>query len=1068
MSNFSQQNESGNLDNVDTTSNSTKIDSRPLETAEKSQKPPRQLRDDDHNDIQPETTTEKPFILLRLWKKLGITPLVFMIMVKPAISAVIAMAVYQKHSVAVHYLNLGYLIIIISIITVPILPRGKYLMNLFLCLSLTCLGAGMVYLGIWAGVKARQNTTSPEAPLAVAHGYNSSASAVNAIFLMINIFGINTLRASRPSLKIPAIQYNIFVLVGFIYGPNQATVAHARRFTKELFYAFLTGQAISTGVALFIIPVSSRKVFFSGVIGFLQSCRALLKTQLDFVRALEHSKMCDTPLEDGSGLQTEDNVKLQADHRDIFERKLKALKTASTSILTQGAKLRDDVIFAKRETAYGSLTETDIHHVHQFLRDIMIPISGLSTIGDIAEKMSEGNDVPSEFRIIGKKSEDSFQDEPKDWLELIDAVHGSFDSMVQVLDESIVHILISLKLIPAPATSSSDVEKSAANPRPGQLGFGDFLQQKIEELRAQRSTHLRSWAEERGLSSIFQTTTQNYASSPMQVNSQKLSPEATAREELASKRLHVVLYMEFLMYSTSLAILKFVRFSELKSLDGTFDRKHLILPKLKTIVKWVRGLLNGQDTDPISNVDQSAVAEPVYLGDSFKASRDPEHLPPQSRWQMFGEHIRAIPRFLSSDSVRFGVRVTLAVMSVAVMCYVKQTHRFFIRQRIVWCLVMIAIGMNPSSGSSVFVLAGNLFVTFTGMVTAYINWYIVDQKTAGVIVLFPFFLMFYFYFVAKHPRFLIPIVSGCLAHVLIIGYELQTRVIGLKAATATGQPYYPLYKLAPYRLLTVGAGVIVAYIWTIFPVPITEGSVIRRNLGTSLHNLAQYLSGVTATVDSRLDEGGAEVPRRRIEKLTRKALEKEIELLGSMRQNLSFLPWEPTLGGRFPTEIYMSLIEEVQNITNFLTIIAYASESFPASRAKSPWLAQFASNRSFTDRKSHEVTTILALLSASLANSQALPPYLRAPTSFRISDQLIGEGVSVLDLNNLNEPGFRAIAVIEVAQGCVAGSTQRIVNLVKELVGELDFSYSMGHPSGNSSLLGNDADGEEGLPDREV
>lgn len=57
-----------------------------------------------------------------------------MIMVKPSISAVIAMAIYQKHSVAVNYLNLGYLIIIISIITVPILPRGKYLMNLFLCL----------------------------------------------------------------------------------------------------------------------------------------------------------------------------------------------------------------------------------------------------------------------------------------------------------------------------------------------------------------------------------------------------------------------------------------------------------------------------------------------------------------------------------------------------------------------------------------------------------------------------------------------------------------------------------------------------------------------------------------------------------------------------------------------------------------------------------------------------------------------------------------------------------------------------------------------------------------------
>jgi hypothetical protein len=37
-------------------------------------------------------------------------------------------------------------------------------------------------------------------------GYNSSASVVNAIFLMINIFGINVLRASRPAFGIPAIR----------------------------------------------------------------------------------------------------------------------------------------------------------------------------------------------------------------------------------------------------------------------------------------------------------------------------------------------------------------------------------------------------------------------------------------------------------------------------------------------------------------------------------------------------------------------------------------------------------------------------------------------------------------------------------------------------------------------------------------------------------------------------------------------------------------------------------------------------------------------------------------------
>lgn len=146
---------------------------------------------------------------------------------------------------------------------------------------------------------------------------------------------------------------------------------------------------------------------------------------------------------------------------------------------------------------------------------------------------------------------------------------------------------------------------------------------------------------------------------------------------------------------------------------------------------------------------------------------------------------------------------------------------------------------------------------------------------------------------------------------------MQVRVIGLKTATATGQPYYPLYKLAPYRLLTVGAGVLVAYIWTIFPVPITEASVLRRDLGASLFILAKYLSAVTSTVDLRLSDQGGDLsvrtsPGRRLEKLRRKELEREVVLLSSMRQNLGFMPWEPRVGGEFPSKTYEMLIEEVQ------------------------------------------------------------------------------------------------------------------------------------------------------------
>jgi hypothetical protein len=84
------------------------------------------------HEATPSTSTKKPPLIKRIWKKLGINGVVMMIMVKPAVAATISMAIYQKKSVAVHYLNFGYLIIIVSISTVPILPRGKFLLNLFL------------------------------------------------------------------------------------------------------------------------------------------------------------------------------------------------------------------------------------------------------------------------------------------------------------------------------------------------------------------------------------------------------------------------------------------------------------------------------------------------------------------------------------------------------------------------------------------------------------------------------------------------------------------------------------------------------------------------------------------------------------------------------------------------------------------------------------------------------------------------------------------------------------------------------------------------------------------------
>lgn len=77
------------------------------------------------------------------------------------------------------------------------------------------------------------------------------------------------------------------------------------------------------------------------------------------------------------------------------------------------------------------------------------------------------------------------------------------------------------------------------------------------------------------------------------------------------------------------------------------------------------------------------------------------------------------------------------------------------------------------------------------MINTYIIWYIVDEKTPGVIVFLWLFIFAEYFFFVKYPQF-VPAVMICIVtQVLIIGYELQVRTLGVAASEASGQPYYP-------------------------------------------------------------------------------------------------------------------------------------------------------------------------------------------------------------------------------------------------------------------------------------
>ena len=73
------------------------------------------------------------------------------------------------------------------------------------------------------------------------------------------------------------------------------------------------------------------------------------------------------------------------------------------------------------------------------------------------------------------------------------------------------------------------------------------------------------------------------------------------------------------------------------------------------------------------------------------------------------------------------------------------------------------------------------------MCTSLVIWYIVDGRTGGVITMLWFFIFVELYFLLRYPRFIVIVLLSMITQILIIGYELEVRKIGVQASQSAEQ-----------------------------------------------------------------------------------------------------------------------------------------------------------------------------------------------------------------------------------------------------------------------------------------
>jgi hypothetical protein len=285
----------------------------------------------------------------------------------------------QSPLVANYFSTLGYLIPVISVFSMAVMPRGKFMMNLVLNILAVCVGSAMAMLTLWSAIQARHNTmpAGGPRPAAMARGYNASQSAVCAVWLFFHIWVGNVIRAKLPAFNLPVITYSILVNVSATFGPSMPTTAAAQAFVLRLLTAMLTALALALGVNLLVFPVSSRLVVFKEFAGAIGLLRKLVSLQKAYLASLEPDAAVDAamqtetflPKADGKSHQKEDEPKLSKEAEAA-----KALEETGAKMRELSGKLHADLPFAKRDVAWGKLNAKDLSKMYKLFRNVYVPV----------------------------------------------------------------------------------------------------------------------------------------------------------------------------------------------------------------------------------------------------------------------------------------------------------------------------------------------------------------------------------------------------------------------------------------------------------------------------------------------------------------------------------------------------------------------------------------------------------------------------------------------------------------------------------------------------------------------
>jgi|ERR1700761_7226483 len=144
-----------------------------------------------------------------------------------------------------------------------------------------------------------------------------------------------------------------------------------------------------------------------------------------------------------------------------------------------------------------------------------------------------------------------------------------------------------------------------------------------------------------------------------------------------------------------------------------------------------------------------------------------------------------------------------------------------------------------------------------------------------------------------------------------------------------------------------------------------------------------------------------------------------------------------------------------------MSLVAFASRVYRDDEGPDGlrWSQSFRSLINDIRPTQHDNVMLLSLLSGAIRDGRPLPPFVTRPENYALSEKLEALDSDILSVRHVNEPGYAAFAVIQLAARSVSIGLDKILANVKELVGELDFSI---HVVKEESSQGSDFTDDKG------